>query len=171
MDEKEAIRLLKKYSKDDVQLKKVLDHSRAVQKAALRIGKELGADLEFISIGSLLHDIGRFFFNPGSKDSIRHGIKGAEILRKEGLERFADVAERHIGAGIKKKDIERQKLNLPAKDFVPVSLEEKIIAYADNLIFGTEERKIGDVIERFRKELGEEYARRVRELHTDLFEV
>ena len=154
MNQKEATALLRKYVKNEEQFRKVLAHSKAVQKAALKIAKKIKkADIGFIKIASLLHDIGRFYHKPGTKESIKHGIKGAEILRKEGLDRFARVAERHIGVGITKSDIIRQKLDLPLKNYIPKTIEEKIIARADNLIFGDKEKKLDDVIKRFRNEL------------------
>ena len=165
MNEQQAIDLLKKYSSDEVAFKKVLSHVQAVQKAALRIAERIpDVDKEFIATASLLHDIGRFQFPPGSKDAIRHGIAGGEILRKEGFAKHALVAERHIGAGISKKDIIKQKLRLPHKEFMPRSKEEKLIAHADNLIFGDKEGTLQMAIDRFRTELGEEYAKRVKRL-------
>ncbi len=169
MDQKQAIALLRKYSKDKKDFKKVLAHSKSVQKAALRIAKKIKkADLKFIRIASLLHDIGRFSCKPGTKESIKHGIIGSKILKKEGFPGLARVAERHIGVGIAKSDIIKQKLDLPLKDYLPKTIEEKIIAHADNLIFGDKERKIGDVIKRFRRELGEGYVKRVLRLDKEL---
>ena len=166
LTEKKALELLKRYSSKS--FRKILAHSKAVQKVALRIaGKIPEADSEFIKIASLLHDIGRFRCPPG-KNSIRHGIIGAKILRKEGLERYARVAERHLGVGITKEDIKRQKLDLPLKDYVPISKEEKIIAHADNLVFGEKIGNLKMVIERFRKELGEEYAGRIKKLDKEI---
>lgn len=169
MDQKKAIALLRKHSKDNKSFRNVLAHSKAVQKAALRIAKRInGADRKFIRAASLLHDIGRLSCKPGTKKSIRHGIIGAAILRKEGFPRFARVAERHIGVGITRSDIMKQRLDLPLKDYVPRTVEEKIIAYADNLIFGSKEKKLEDVVNRFRKELGEDYAKRVLKLDDEL---
>ncbi|MBW2999418.1 HDIG domain-containing protein [Candidatus Woesearchaeota archaeon] len=165
MDEKEAIELLKKYSPNDEVFEKVLSHSKKVQEIALRIAKQIpGVDVEFVKTASLLHDIGRFACPPHTKESIRHGVAGAEILRKEGLEKHALVAERHLGAGIPKEEIIKQKLDLPLKDFVPVSVEEKIICHADNLVFGDREGTMEEVIERYEAELGKEYGEKVKEL-------
>ncbi len=41
------------------------------------------------------------------------------------------ACERHIGVGLTAEDIRRQKLPLPARDMVPLSLEEEIICFAD----------------------------------------
>ncbi len=162
--EKEAIALLRKYSKSKKDFNAVLKHSKAVQKVALRIAKKIkNIDIEFIKTASLLHDIGRFRCHPG-KFSYKHGIVGANILRKEGLKKHALVAERHLGAGISKKDIKEQKIKLPLKDYLPRTKEEKIIAHADNLIAGSKEISLRRTIERFRKELGKEAAEKVKRL-------
>ncbi len=103
----DAIKLLKKYAKDEDSFKKVLKHSEAVRDVAKDIAKDIkDVDLDFIESASLLHDIGRFQCGPESEDNIRHGIVGAEILREEGLKEHALVAERHLGAGISKEDLE-----------------------------------------------------------------
>ena len=166
----EAIRLLRKYSNDENSYQKVLNHVKAVQKVALRIASKIpGIDIEKLKIACLLHDIGRF--KATGKDSIRHGILGGEILRNENLEEFARFAECHIGVGITKEDIIKQKLNLPEKDFIPKTREEKILAHADNLIFGDREGSLQEVIERYKKELGEAYVDRIKKLKKDIDEM
>src|SRR3989338_3698703 len=168
ISEKEAIALLKKYSKSKKDFDAVLMHSKAVQKVALRIAKKIkNIDIEFIKTASLLHDIGRFECPP-RKDSYKHGIVGAEILRKENLKKHALVAERHLGAGISKNDIVEQKLKLPLKDYLPKTKEEKIIAHADNLIANTKEITPEKAIERFRKELGGKIAKRIKRLDDEI---
>lgn len=174
MDEKQAIELLKKYATDEERFKKVLAHSKAVQKVALRIAEDIitnghHVDIKFIITASLLHDIGRFKTGKDGKNIIQHGILGAEILRKEGLdEKYALVCERHIGSGINKEDIEEQKLDLPLKDYMPESIEEKIINYADSLIFGDKEGTIEQVLERYRKEVGEKLVEKTKKLHKEI---
>ncbi|MBW2989521.1 HD domain-containing protein [Candidatus Woesearchaeota archaeon] len=155
ISEKEAIRLLKKYSSGEKDFRIVLGHSRAVQRLALRIGKDIpNINLDFIRTASLLHDIGRFKKKPKTRSQIRHGIEGADILRKEGLPYHALVAERHLGAGISKEDIKEQGLDLPVKDYIPIRREEKIIACADNLIFNDRIGTVKEVMEKYRKKLG-----------------
>ncbi len=161
----EAIKLLKKYAKDEDSFKKVLKHSEAVRKVAKDIAKKVkGVDIDFIESASLLHDIGRFQCGPDKEDNIKHGIVGAEILREEGLKEHALVAERHLGAGISKEDIVEQGLEMPLGDYIPVSKEEKIITHADNLIFGDRIGKVEGAIERYRKELGEKVEKKVKKL-------
>ena len=168
--EKEAVGLLRKYSNNRKKFNAVLNHSRAVQKLAFEIAGDIkenhDVNIGIVRIGSLLHDIGRF--KCYKENSIRHGVVGGEILIKEGLKKYARIAETHIGVGITKKDIEKQGLDLPLKDFVPETTEEKIITYADNLIFGSRVGTIKEVIERYRKELGEEYVERVKKSHNEI---
>lgn len=162
--EKEAIDLLRKYSKTRKDFDAVLKHSKAVQKVALRIAKKVkGIDIEFIKTASLLHDIGRFRCPPG-KLSYKHGIVGAKILRGEKLQGHALVAERHLGAGISKKEVVKQKMKLPSRNYIPRTKEEKIIAHADNLISGSIEISISKTIQRFREELGKLVAEKVKRL-------
>jgi uncharacterized protein len=174
MDEKSAIQLLKKHSDDEKSYKIVLAHSKAVQKVALDIAEKIKAkghkvDIEFIKTAVLLHDIGRFKCKPGTPESIKHGVAGAQTLREEGIdERYALVCERHLGAGISKEEVKKQGLPLPEKDYVPQTIEEKIIAHADNLLWGTKPKTIKDVVERFNKEVGENAGRKMQALNDEL---
>lgn len=166
MDAPRAISLLHKHASSPQALAIILKHSKRVAEIALRYAKRIpGMDLNFIECASLLHDIGRFQCPPKSKDSIRHGIVGAEILRKEGVEeRYALVCECHLGAGISKQDIIAQKLDLPLQDFMPMTKEEKIIAHADNIGKAEREWTVQEAVERFTRELGQEYGARVQAL-------
>jgi uncharacterized protein len=85
----------------------------------------------------MLHDIGIFLtYEPkigchGDKPYICHGYLGREILEREGLPLHALVCERHIGVGISLIEINKKKLPIPKRDMIPVSLEEKIVCFAD----------------------------------------
>ena len=117
MDEKDAIALLKaealKRGKAEAYIL-VLEHSLAVKKVADVFAQDLvekgyNVDTKLVSLGALLHDIGRFSF--GKKEgATKHGVEGGKILRGLGFERLARIAERHVGAGISKKDIVEQGL-------------------------------------------------------------
>ena len=118
----------------------VYRHSRDVADLALEMAArhpELGADLFFLEEAALLHDIGvvKTKASPiccfGEEPYIRHGILGAEILRAEGLPRHALVCERHTGTGLSKADIEARQLPLPSRDFLPQTIEEQLICFAD----------------------------------------
>jgi uncharacterized protein len=112
-----------------------------VTKKALEIAEsvpELNPDLRFIEEAAMLHDIGIIRTHVpelgcfGKEPYAKHGIIGREMLEKEGLPKHALICERHTGVGITKEDIEKQGLPLPARDMIPLTLEEEIIALADN---------------------------------------
>lgn len=139
------IALIDKYYASNPDLWHVLViHSIQVRDRALRIVDahpewvEQGlVDRRFVEEASMLHDIGIIFCNAhrifctGSHQYVEHGYLGAELLRREGLPRHADVAERHTGSGITIDQIIREDLPLPVKDYCPRTLEEKIICYSD----------------------------------------
>ena len=123
----------------------VIDHSIAVYNKALEIAKNFpNADLDLIKKGALLHDIGR-----SKTHSITHAVEGREIACRYGYdENVLNIIERHIGAGITKE--EAKKLDLFEKSYVPETLEEKIVAHADNLISGTEVVDVDFVIKKWK---------------------
>lgn len=144
----EALSLLKRKCSLEV-----VKHSLAVSKLALKIARKLRdegyeVDLNFIKTASLLHDIGR-----AKTHGIKHGIEGGKILRKLNFpEELVSVCENHLGGGIDKQ--EAKKLGLPSKNYLPKTLEEKIIAHADNLIAGDKEVPLEKTIIKLEKELG-----------------
>ena len=118
------------------------------EKKAMKIASNFdNADKDLIRKGALLHDIGR-----SKTHGIRHAIEGVEIARKYGYgEDVLNIIERHIGAGI--TESEAKDLGLPEKSYVPQTLEEKIVAHADNLISGSEEVDIDFVIEKWKRRI------------------
>lgn len=133
--------ILRKYYDPGSELHDILvAHSRMVANKALDVAravKHLDPDLKFIEEAAMLHDIGIFrvsFPEIGCKGGlpyICHGVLGREILETEGLPRHALVCERHIGTGITRADVVKRNLPLPKRDMVPISIEEKIICFAD----------------------------------------
>jgi uncharacterized protein len=115
----------------------LVNHSKAVAEKAIKISEKFNLDKQFIYEAAILHDIGIFMtYTPkfdcyGNYPYIAHGYLGRELLQKEGLPKHALVCERHTGVGITKEEIVTKKLPLPPRDMIPISLEEKIIAYAD----------------------------------------
>ncbi len=86
-------------------------------------------DVNAVKIGALLHDIGRV-----KTHGLEHFVYTGEILRKEGIdEKIVRIAERHFSCGITAD--EARALGLQERDFMPETLEEKIVAFADNLVF------------------------------------
>ncbi len=172
ISEKDALELLEKrfgrYRPDWKQ--SISDHSIIVHDLALFLARKImekghKADLKLLGTACILHDIGY----ATTKESIKHGVESARVLRDEGLEREARAAECHIGIGITPEDAE--KLGLGYNDYMPKTIEEKILCYADNLDFfdrKTKKHTIKDskaVEERFGKELGDKYRRRTEEFN------
>ncbi len=131
----------KYYPEDDPLRRLLLLHSRQVADKCLEAcdrHPELQLDRQFVEEGAMLHDIGiRWCHAPGigctgDEPYIRHGMIGGGLLRREGLLRHARVCERHTGAGITKEQIEARGLPLPPADYLPETLEEQLVCYADN---------------------------------------
>jgi len=146
----------------------VIEHSKAVCRKAMKIAANFdNADTDLIRKGALLHDIGR-----SRTHGITHAVEGVEIARKYGYgEDVLNIIERHIGAGITAE--EAVKLGLPEKSYLPQTLEEKIVAHADNLISGSEEVDIDFVIEKWKRRIDEpdDNIKRLIELNDELITV
>ena len=137
MKRKEALALLKKYGASE----DVIRHVKKVRDYAVEIAEQNpSADRELVEAGALLHDIGR-----ARTHGIDHAVAGAEILRSEDVdERIVRIVERHVGAGLTKD--EAVYLGLPPKDYLPETIEEKIVCHADNLIGNRSRISIHDAI-------------------------
>ena len=118
----------------------LLRHSQQVAERATAIcmaHPEWQVDTHFVHEAAMLHDIGIYLCNApkiycfGSEPYIRHGLLGGQILRELNLPRHARVAERHTGSGLTIQQIIRQNIPLPPQDWMPETIEEKVICYAD----------------------------------------
>ncbi len=169
---KDYINILKKYSDLGRNFDIVLDHSLIVFAKSLEIisKKRLSnkIDIDLIASGSILHDIGAFGFmdnfNKKKINYLKHGIIGAKILRNEGLMKQALICERHIGAGLSKNYIIKNNLPLPKKDFLPVTLEQKLICYADKFHSKSGKKDNLENIKKEMKKFGEEPLKRFLKL-------
>lgn len=132
----------------------LIKHSEQVKHKAIEITikhPELCADKNFIAEAAMLHDIGVFLcdapqiFCYGTHHYIEHGYLGADILRKEGLEKHARVCERHTGTGFTKEKIIEKNLPLPHRDMRPISIEEEIICYADKFFSKSRPDEMNDL--------------------------
>jgi uncharacterized protein len=161
-------KVIKKYYSPESKAYKILvSHSEAVVNKALKIAEKFPqVDKNFIFEAGMLHDIGMIFTNVpafgcyGKHPYIAHGYLGRKLLEKEGYPKHALVCERHIGVGITKKEIIEKKLPLPERDMVPITLEEKIIAFADKFFSKNpeaevEEKSVEEIIKNLSKH-GEE---------------
>ena len=126
-------------------------HSEKVADKALEIANKITkakVDKSLIEIGSILHDIGRT-----KTHGFKHALEGGKILRQRGFsEKLARICETHILGGLDKEDA--KEFGLPEKDYLPITLEEKIICLADKLIAGTKEVSVEERFNRWFSKYG-----------------
>lgn len=139
--------IIDRYYPQDDELKDIyMTHARAVSDFALSLAHrhpELALDEQFIHEAAMLHDIGIFLTDAprihchGTEQYLCHGYLGAQLLRSLGYERHARVCERHTGTGLTKEVILQNGWNLPPRDFLPETLEEQLICFADKFFSKT----------------------------------
>jgi uncharacterized protein len=152
----------------------VIEHCKAVAEYAREIainirenasgkGNPIHIDVDAVFVGALLHDIGR-----SKTHGLSHAIAGARIAMDNGIDdKIVKIIERHIGAGIPIE--EACVLGLPDKDYMPVTIEEKIVAHADNLISGKEIGTMDELISNLRrKKMDEKTIRRFIDLNKEI---
>ncbi len=150
------------YPADDELRRLLLFHSRQVADRCLSIVKkhpELPVDKQFIEEAAMLHDIGiRWCHAPsifcnGEEHYLRHGLIGGEVLRKEGYDRHARVCERHTGTGLTTVPMGKDGRQLLPPElvktgfFVPETLEEQLVCYADKFYSKSQPHKVLSVLE------------------------
>lgn len=139
LDRKKCFALWDKYNVPD----NVRAHSLQVERVAVLLAKKLNdnsvrVNVEKVSAGALLHDIGKIVSIEQGK---RENIVSKRILEEEGFPEIARIAEMHIVSKILEPD------------FKECNLEEKIVYYADKRV---RHDKIVSVRERIR-DLAERY--------------
>ena len=116
--------------------KGVIDHCLTVYNVAVTLSNRIISagtlvDPDLVAAGAILHDIGR-----SQTHGMDHADAGARICRSLRFdERICLIVENHIGAGITAE--ERVQFGLSAEDRIPKTLEEKIVAHADNIVKGS----------------------------------
>lgn len=128
----EAIEIMKKLGLP----KNIINHELAVMRKARDLAHNITkveVDIELVKIGALMHDIGRSVLH-----SMAHGPIGGDIIRKLGFkssEKLARVVERHLLAGISAE--EAKKFDLPERNYIPETIEEKLVCFSDKLHSGS----------------------------------
>ena len=148
---------------------RVVSHCKAVSKLAVKFAnicksKGYNVDVDLVEVGGLLHDIGR-----SKTHDVSHAVEGVKIAKSLGLpDCVVCIIERHIGGGIGAEEAKR--LGLPVKDYFPLTLEEKLVAYADKLLSGSTVVPIEDTIKQFSRRLGDGHPAigRVIKLHEEV---
>ncbi len=145
----------------------VIEHCVAVAELAKQTAltlkrKGYNVDVDLVEIGALLHDLGR-----SQTHTVDHAVAGVVLARKAGLpDAVVSIIKRHVGGGI--TSAEAKQLGWPNDDYVPTSLEEKIVSYADKLIGTSERIPIDATINNLLEEKHEVAAERVRILYEEV---
>jgi len=128
------------YDRRSNTFKILVEHGKQVADKALMAAEQvshLKPDYDFIMNAAMLHDIGIMqtdspgFDCHGRHPYICHGVIGRKMLENIGMPKYGLICERHVGVGISADDVSRFNLPLPARDMLPVTIEEQIICYAD----------------------------------------
>lgn len=147
----------------------VISHCKAVAALSLELAgqlqkKGLKLNLKLVETGALLHDIGR-----SKTNGVEHGVVGAQIAESEGLpQALVRIIKRHVGGGITNE--EAAALGWPRDVYVPDSLEEKIVSYADKVVDNSKGTRVSIEVEVERLEAKglKDSAERVRKLHEEI---
>ena len=145
----DPLELIRKYYDPASEAYRILTiHSERVTAKALDIvdrHPEWHLDRDFVAEAAMLHDIGIYLTDAptigcyGTEPYLRHGYLGGQLLRELGLDRHAQVAERHTGTGLDSETIRARGLDLPTdRLYMPQSIEERIICYADKFYSKTQ---------------------------------
>lgn len=159
-DRNECLKILSEHNASE----KIIKHSLAVCELSMELAKLADADLRLVEAGALLHDIGRT-----KTQGVDHCAAGAAILREASLiSEVVNIVERHTGGGILPEEAE--KLGMPPGYYMPETLEEKIVAHADNLFKGTIKVRVQTVIDNYEKKGLHDSAVRISKLHSEIAE-
>ena len=134
----------------------------AKQTAETLRAKGFEVDVDLVEVGALLHDLGR-----AKTHAVNHAVVGAEMAQTLRLpEPVVSIIKRHVGGGITTDEAEA--LGWPKDNYMPTTLEEKIVSYADKLVETSERVPVEATIEKFRERNLEDAAERVRAIHDEI---
>ena len=160
---KEALTLLRKTGCST----NVIKHSETVTKLAVEIAQAcqkrgLDVNTQLVEIGATLHDIGR-----SETHTVNHGIAGARIAKSLGIPKpIIQIIKRHIGGGITSR--EARKLGWPEDVYIPQTIEEKIVCYADKRVEGAHRVPVEETIRKLGGRIPTSSITRIRALHEEM---
>ena len=141
---------------------KVIRHVCTVNIVAMIIVSRLKADKDLVNAGSLLHDIGR-----SRTHGVKHVSEGVAIAKSRDFpEQLVRVISRHIAAGLTQD--EANALGLPDGDYMPETIEEKIVCHADNLVSDDRVISLREALEDFYSKGYISTAMRMNAMHQEL---
>jgi uncharacterized protein (TIGR00295 family) len=141
---------------------RVIRHVCTVNVVAMLIASKTGADMDLVNAGSLLHDVGR-----SRTHGAKHVSEGVSIARSRDLpEPLVRVISRHIAAGLTKD--EAKALGLPDGDYMPETLEEKIVCHSDNLVSDDRITSLQEALDDLNSKGYTSTAMRMKAMHEEL---
>ena len=137
----------------------LLAHCRAVAEMAAAVTDALSGNVALANAGALLHDIGRT-----RAAGVEHCALGAAMATEAGFHPgVAHIIRAHVGGGIPQR--EARTLGLPPGDYLPRTLEARVVAACDNLHAGSRRRPLADCTAWLESQGLAAAARRVTRLH------
>jgi len=133
-----------------------------VRVVAGEIIKKIPCNRDLVIAGALLHDIGR-----SMDHSILHAAVGANIALEYGLPaEVSEIIRRHTGAGLDQQDV--AELGLPQGNYMPETIEQKIVAHADNMVSDNMVVKHEHSVDKLLMKGSQRGAHRIEALHSEL---
>jgi uncharacterized protein (TIGR00295 family) len=145
-DEEQCLALHAKYGSSD----RIVIHCRTVARISKQLtdafqGKAVEVDAIAVIAGALLHDIGR-----NRTQTVEHGYVGAKMLEEERVDAIVvEIVRRHVGAGIAAEEAAR--LGFPKGDYIPRTLEQKVVCFADKMVTSDTVRPFEEEVRRFER--------------------
>ena len=145
-DERQALSLHEKYGSSP----RIVEHCQIVARVSMILSDALAAngkalDAKATLAGALLHDIGRT-----RTHEVGHGWVGAKLLEEEGVDKIVvEIVRRHVGAGISQEEVE--SLGFPEGDYIPHTLEQKVVCFADKMVSSNGVRPFAEEVRRFER--------------------
>jgi uncharacterized protein len=124
----DALALLENYGKDASWIRHCRAVSRVAERTAFLIATKREIDARLLTVGGLLHDIGRYC----TQDPIQHGVEGFRLLSSLGHHQEAFICASHVLCGMRREEAVQH--GLPDRDFVPTRLEEQLIPLIDSMV-------------------------------------
>lgn len=130
----------KRYAQNDFIFKLIYEHCQIVAEIAAWCvqQKNLSVDDDLLRASCLLHDIGTYaLFDAKGLDGNEHNYKqhavfGAALALEEGFDsKIADNIRTHVLMGLTKKEIIEGNFGMPQKDYLPETIEARLLCYAD----------------------------------------
>lgn len=133
---------------DEKSLMQLLNHVSTVKRYSMKILKTFQCNekkiVERVKFIALFHDIGRLYCYPfGEYSLLLHGIISKRIMKQYvDDETLLYGLASHVGVGLRKEEIlskitekEKEEFNLEIQDYIPTTIEQKLVCFADKMVF------------------------------------